>query len=84
MAKIYIPVSDPDNAEIIQEKKTFSPNTVRSFAKLLHTLVPWDVVATFFLYIFQAQLLSLINSRLQKLVDASDEEILSIHERTGA
>lgn len=85
MAKVYLPISDPYNAEITKEWGTFNPSAVRAFAKLFHTLVSWDIVGTFFLYLFptltHAQLKALINSRLIKLASASDEEINSIHER---
>lgn len=85
MAKIYLPLSNPENAVLIQETGTFSPGAVRSLAKLLHTMISWDVVSTFLLWLFptltHAQLMVLINTRIRKLSSASDEEILSVHER---
>ena len=85
MAKIYIPLSDPKNAELIQEARVFNPGAVRSFAKLFHTMVSWDVVGTFFLWIFptltHGQLKIVLNTRIRKLASASDREIISIYER---
>ncbi len=85
MAKIYLPVSDPRVLEFIKQKKGFSPGAVRALAKLLYTLLSAAVVDTFFLYLMPSlsdkQLKALVDSRLKRLVVASDDELVALYER---
>ena len=88
MAKVYLPVSDPNTLEFIKQKKGFSPSGIRALAKLLYTLLSWAIVDTFFLYLMpslsEAQLKALIDSRLKRLTVASDEELRKVYERTSS
>ena len=83
MPPLYLHVIDPERIELIETKILWSTGAIRSLARLLYNNVGRGPVRVFFQYLFpnltQEQYNVLIDERLRRLKDASDQELLNLY-----